>query len=137
MNFIDRYPLVVTPMKDSSRDFWTSYFDFQIIFDSSWFTLLASQDGATSIAFMTPDHPSAPPGSETFNGIGMCLELEVQDATATYNDLKAQGLDITYSVTNESYGQRRFGFSDPSGLWIDIVEQIEPSAGYWDKYMLP
>ena len=25
MNFIDRYPLVVTPVKDSSRDFWTSY----------------------------------------------------------------------------------------------------------------
>ena len=24
MNFIDRYPLVVTPMKDSSRDFLTS-----------------------------------------------------------------------------------------------------------------
>ena len=86
---------------------------------------------------MTPDHPSAPPGSETFNGIGMCLELEVQDATATYNDLKTQGLDITYPLTNEPYGQRRFGFSEPSGLWVDIVEQIEPAAGYWDKYMLP
>lgn len=86
---------------------------------------------------MTPDHPSAPPGSETFNGIGVCLELEVQDATATYNDLKTQGLDITYPLTNEPYGQRRFGFSEPSGLWVDIVEQIEPAAGYWDKYMLP
>ena len=86
---------------------------------------------------MTPDHPSAPPGSETFNGIGICLELEVQDATATYNDLKAQGLGIAYPLTKEPYGQRRFGFSDPSGLWVDIVEQIEPSAGYWDKYMLP
>ncbi len=86
---------------------------------------------------MTPDHPSAPPGSENFNGIGICLELEVQDATATYNDLKAQGLDITYPLTNEPYGQRRFGFSEPSGLWVDIVEQIEPAAGYWDKYMLP
>ena len=67
----------------------------------------------------------------------MCLELEVQDATATYNDLKTQGLDITYPLTDELYGQRRFGFSDPSGLWVDIVEQIEPAAGYWDKYMLP
>ena len=24
--------------------------------------------------------------------------------------------------------QRRFGFSDPSGLWIDVVEQIEQRA---------
>ena len=58
-------------------------------------------------------------------------------ATATYNDLKTQGLDITYPLTDEPYGQRRFGFSEPSGLWVDIVEQIEPAAGYWDKYMLP
>ena len=76
MNFIDRYPLVVTPVKDSSRDFWASYFDFQIIFDSSWFTLLASQDGSTSIAFMTPDHPSAPPGSENFTESGYALSLK-------------------------------------------------------------
>lgn len=136
MNFTDRYPLIITPAKDSSRDFWKSYFDFHIIFDSSWFTLLTSDDGATSIAFMTPDHSSAPPGSETFSGVGMCLELEVNDAAAAYNSLEAQGLNITYSLADEPYGQRRFGFADPSGLWVDIVEQIEPIAGYWDKYMI-
>ena len=27
------------------------------------------------------------------------------------------------------------GFADPSGLWVDVVEQIEPAAGYWDRYM--
>ena len=43
----------------------------------------------------------------------MCLELEVQDVTTTYNDLKAQGLDITYPLTNEPYGQRRLGFRTP------------------------
>ena len=31
--------------------------------------------------------------------------------------------------------QYRFGFSDPSGLWIDVVEQIELSPGYWEAYL--
>jgi hypothetical protein len=24
---------------------------------------------------------------------------------------------------------------DPAGVWIDVIEQIEPQAGYWDRYM--
>ncbi|WP_314456284.1 hypothetical protein [uncultured Actinomyces sp.] len=31
--------------------------------------------------------------------------------------------------------QHRFGFADPSGLWVDVVEQVEPEPGYWNKYM--
>jgi hypothetical protein len=46
------------------------------------------------------------------------------------------GLGITYPLTDEPFGQRRFGFSDLSGLWIDVVEQIEPTPGFWDKYMV-
>jgi hypothetical protein len=24
---------------------------------------------------------------------------------------------------------------DPAGMWVDIVEQIEPQAGWWDPYL--
>ena len=24
---------------------------------------------------------------------------------------------------------------DPSGILVDVVEQIEPAPGFWDKYM--
>jgi hypothetical protein len=26
--------------------------------------------------------------------------------------------------------------TDPNGLYIDIVQQVEPAAGYWEKYMV-
>ena len=42
---------------------------------------------------------------------------------------------MTYPLTDEPFGQRRFGFADPSGLWIDVVEQVEPRPGYWDTYL--
>lgn len=31
-------------------------------------------------------------------------------------------------------GQRRFMVRDPSWLLVDVVEQIEPQPGYWDRY---
>jgi len=33
-------------------------------------------------------------------------------------------------------GSARFGVIDPSGMWIDIVEQIEPRDGWWDPYLV-
>lgn len=136
LTFRDRYPIIVTPHKNAARDFWQRHLGFDLAFDSTWFSLLVAADGSASIAFMAPDHPSAPPGPEVFGGTGLCFELEVADATATEAALVANGLPIGYPLTDEAFGQRRFGFRDPSGLWVDVVEQIEPQAGYWDRYLV-
>ena len=136
MHFSDRYPIVVTGKKDEARDFWVKHLGFEVVFDSSWFCLLVAEGNSASIAFMTPDHPSAPPGRESFSGTGLCFEMEVADAKAAYDELTVKGLPVTYPLTDELFGQRRFGFADPSGLWVDIVEQIAPQEGFWDKYMI-
>lgn len=62
---------------------------------------------------MAPDHPSTPPGPDTFSGTGMFL---------------------TFQVT-EAWGQRRFALRDPAGTWIDVVEQTDPAPGFWDRYL--
>ena len=46
------------------------------------------------------------------------------------------GLEVALSLRDEPFGQRRFGLLDPAGIWIDVVEQIEPAAGWWDKYLV-
>ena len=134
MRFVDRYPIIVTPHKDACRDFWVRHLGLQVGFDSTWFTWLASEDGSASIAFMTPDHPSAPPGPEPFAGIGLCFELQVDDAAAAHERFEATGAAVGHPLTAEPFGQRRFGFRDPAGLWVDVVQQIEPAAGWWDRY---
>lgn len=131
----DHYSIIVTDQKDEARDFWQRFLGFRPVFDSSWFTLMTDEGSESSIAFMTPDHPSAPPGPDTFDGTGACFELEVDDAAAAHAELTGRGLAVTYPLTDEPFGQRRFGFADPSGLWIDVVEQIESEAGYWERYM--
>jgi hypothetical protein len=68
---------------------------------------------------MAPDHPSQPPGPETFNGKGMFITVQVADATAEFARLIR---DALRSV-------------DPSGTWVDVVQQIAPAPGFWDKYL--
>ncbi len=136
MRFSDRYPVVVTARKDESRDFWIRHLGFHAGFDSAWFVWLTAEDGSASIAFMTPDHPSAPPGPEPFGGLGLCFELQVEDARAALAAFEARGGQAVLPLTDEPFGQRRFGFRDPSGLWVDVVEQTEPTAGWWDRYAI-
>ncbi|MDP3852089.1 VOC family protein [Phenylobacterium sp.] len=133
MRFVDRYPIIVTPLFSECRDFWRTHLGFEVVFEATWFVLLQA-DGAT-LAFMSPDHPSAPPGPEPFSGKGMCFELQVEDATLAYETCRSRGLAGDYPLTEEPFGQRRFGFFDPSGLWVDIIEQIEPAQGFWDRYL--
>ena len=133
MKFVDRYPIVVTPKLRDCRDFWAARLGFEVVFEADWFVLLAA-DGA-SLAFMHPDHPSSPPGPETFSGKGMCFELQVEDAAAALAEAAGRGLAVDYPLTREPFGQLRFGFFDPSGLWVDVVEQVEPAEGFWDRYM--
>lgn len=133
MRFVDRYPIIVTPKLAECRDFWTAHLGFAVAFEADWFILLQA-DGA-SLAFMSPEHPSAPPGPEVFSGQGMCFELQVEDAAAAFDACEAAGLKPDYALTREAFGQLRFGFFDPSGLWVDVVEQVESAAGFWDRYM--
>jgi catechol 2,3-dioxygenase-like lactoylglutathione lyase family enzyme len=134
MNYQDRYPIIVTPALHACRDFWVQRLGWQCGFESSWFVWLGASDGSASIAFMAPDHPSAPPGPEAFGGLGMCFELQVADANAAHAEFLARGGVVELPLTDEAFGQRRFGFRDPAGLWVDVVEQTEPQAGYWERY---
>lgn len=135
MKIRDRYPIVVTEHKVACRDFWQRYFGLDVLFDSDWFVLLGDAQQGSVVAFMSPDHPSAPPGPETFGGLGLCLEIEVEDARQALADFQASDGRVDYPLSDEPFGQRRFGLRDPSGLWVDVVEQIAPQQGYWDRYM--
>jgi catechol 2,3-dioxygenase-like lactoylglutathione lyase family enzyme len=130
------YPIVVTSQVAECRDFYQRWFRLNVVFEATWFVLLGRPDGAASVAFMAPDHPSAPPGPEPFSGKGMCLEFQVADAEAEYQRFVQDGAPLSLALRDEPFGQRRFGLFDPAGVWIDVVEQIEPAAGWWDKYLI-
>ncbi len=65
MRLQDFYPIVVTEHLAACRDFYGRWFDLDIVFQASWFVLLGARESRGSLAFMHPDHPSAPPGGGT------------------------------------------------------------------------
>jgi uncharacterized glyoxalase superfamily protein PhnB len=64
----------------------------------------------------------------------MCLEFQVPDARAEYERFVRDGAPLALLLQDEPFGQRRFGLFDPAGVWIDVVEQIEAAAGWWDRF---
>jgi catechol 2,3-dioxygenase-like lactoylglutathione lyase family enzyme len=68
------YPVVVTDKLTECRDFYTRCFGFRVVFEATWFVYLKPSDESPhGIAFIAPDHPSQPPGPETFDGEGILL----------------------------------------------------------------
>jgi len=126
MHFVDRYPIIVTARMHACRGFWQRHLGFAVAFENDWFVYM--QAAGASIAFMSPDHPSSPPGPEPY-AAGISMELEVADAAAALAELRASGRDPDYPLTDEPFGQRRFSLKDPSGLWVNIVQQLEMPEG--------
>jgi uncharacterized glyoxalase superfamily protein PhnB len=136
MQVQDAYPIIVTDKLVECRDFYTGQLGFQIVFEASWFVYLASAgDRPYGIAFMASDHPSEPPGPETFTGRGMSLTLQVANAAAEFERIREAGVPVAYPLRDEPWGQRRFAVIDPAGLWVDVVQHIDSQPGYWDQYM--
>jgi uncharacterized glyoxalase superfamily protein PhnB len=136
MKIMDSYPLITVSDMRASRDFYVKHFGLGVIFEADWVTMLGNLDtGKIAIGFMTPDHPTNPPGPEVFAGKGMIVTIQVRNAAKACAALKEQGVKIFYDLKEEPWGQRRFTLTDPSGVIVDVVEQTRPADGYWEKYM--
>lgn len=138
MNYQDIYPVFVSKDLKACKEFYGKWFNLQPVFESSFFILLVSEgQSPRSIGFLNEVHPSSPPSSPTMNAqAGVFLTLQVEDARADFERLKKAGLAIFYELKDEPWGQRRFGIVDPNGMYVDVVQQIEPEAGFWEKYMV-
>ena len=135
MKVVDAYPLITVARLKASRDFFVERLGMTVLFEAHWVAILSSKaDGSIALGLMSADHPSRPPGPETFDGQGVIITVQVEDASAAYAHLQACGVPIEHPLSEEPWGQRRFMTRDPSGIRIDVVEQIEPAPGFWDRY---
>lgn len=136
MAIVDAYPLFTVTRLTESRDFFVQHFAMHVVFEASWVAMLAhAEGGSISVGLMSSSHPSSPPGPETFDGRGMILTLQVDDASALYQRLVDDSVPINCPLIDAPWGQRRFMVTDPSSIVVDVVEQIEPAPGFWERYI--
>ena len=117
-----------------AKTFYSSYFNFTVAFENEWYLHLVSESGI-QIGFMLPDQPTQPTFfHQAHNGKGVIFSLEVDNAESAYSEAKRNSLDITLDLVAEEWGQYHFVVKDPNGLFLDIVQSIEPTEQYQDGY---
>ena len=84
---------------------------------------------------MLPDQPTQPAIFQPhFEGDGVIISLEVNDADLAYKYAQDNELDVVVALKSEEWGQRHFVLKDPNGTHVDVVQATEPSSEYRDGY---
>ncbi len=128
------FPVFIVNNIEKAKTFYEKYFDFNVVFENEWYLHLVSNSGI-QVAFMLPDQPTQPNIYHTkFSGSGVIFSLEVNDADSVYSFAKKQALDIVLDLRSEEWGQRHFSLKDPNGIYIDIIQAIQPTDEYKQDY---
>lgn len=136
MKLTGHYPVICTTDVAAARDFYTRYFDFEVIFDAGWYVSL-KRDGEREyeLAMVDAGHPTVPDGYRT-PVAGLLLNFEVDDVDAEYDRLvNRAGLVPVLPLRSEDFGQRHFIIADPAGALVDIITEIPPSEEYASRYV--
>lgn len=119
------FPLVITEKIKLCKDFYTKYFGFEAVFDSDWYIHLRNPSGV-ELGFMMPDLKNQPHVLHSiYAGNGVVISFEVEEIEEEYKKHTNMGIDITYDLKNEEWGQKHYMVKDPSGMIIDIIQYVQ------------
>jgi len=129
---IKRVDLTISTNKmQESKEFYQRYFGFRLVYESDWYIeLISPSDPSAGISFTLPQREVG----EFFNGKGLIISFEVDDADAEYDRLKAAGLEIYQDLQDKPWGERSFVIDDPNGAHVYIYKSIAPTAEYKKLY---
>ncbi len=128
------FPVFIVNDLDSAKVFYTTHFGFGVAFKNEWYLHLVSESGV-QIGFLLPDQPTQPEiFHQLYDGNGAIFSLEVEDADVAFIEAKEKSLNIALELRSEGWGQRHFCVKDPNGLYLDIVQAIEPTKEYQQGY---
>jgi catechol 2,3-dioxygenase-like lactoylglutathione lyase family enzyme len=128
------YPVICTERVAETRDFYVDLFGFEVTFDGGWYVSLRRPDGGHELAMVDSTHPTIPDGYRT-PAAGLILNFEVDDVDAEYRRLTEEGgLEPKLELRSEDFGQRHFIVADPSGVLVDVITEIPPSAEFAQQF---
>ncbi len=101
-------------MQESVK-FYTDLFGFQVAMDMDWIVTLASPSNTTAQINLLKNQSPSPQQP------ALALSIEVADVDGVHTKAAALGAKITYPLTNEPWGVRRFHVSDPNNVIINVM----------------
>ncbi|TWD79278.1 glyoxalase/bleomycin resistance protein/dioxygenase superfamily protein [Kribbella amoyensis] len=130
------YPVIGTDRIVESRDFYLQLLGFELTFEADWYvSLRLTGPRPFELALVDYTHPTVP---EKFRKPvqGLLLNFEVDDVDQEWERLVVRGgLRPELDIRSETFGQRHFIVTDPNGVMIDVITEIEPGAEYADQFV--
>ena len=127
------YPVFMTEKLGESALFYKTYFGFVETFSSDWYMSLKHPDGG-ELALIDATHKSVFAEYRS-NVRGLILNIEVDNATQMYDDIRKQNNSIVImELRDEAWGQRHFMVQDPNGILVAVIEEIPPSEEFQKNY---
>ena len=128
------FPVFIVENLTEAKAFYSRHFNFIVAFENEWYLHLLSESGI-QVGFMLPYQPTQPPFfHEAHDGKGVIFSLEVDNAESAYSEAQRNSLAIVRDLVAEEWGQYHFVIKDPNGIFLDIVQSIEPTEEYQDGY---
>ena len=104
---------------DESKDFYINFLGLTLAMDMKWIlTFVSSSNPTAQISILHSDK------SDNTNS-NITLSIEVSDIDELYEKAKTLHHEITYEITNEPWGVRRFFVKDPNGAIINLMTHIQ------------
>lgn len=133
----DVFLLIITDRIAECRRFYETHFGFTTAFESKVYTQVSSPEHngrSFSLAFMPVKHPFGVVPQTAFSGEGAMLTIQTTDVDALHAKIAAAGVPVIHGPRSEPWGQRRFDVRDPAGTYVDVVQSIEPQAGWYEQF---
>ena len=128
------YPVIGTDQIAVSRDFYTSHFDFEVVFEADWYVSLRSRSNPAYELALLDYHHSSLPEAYRQPARGVLINVEVTDVDEIYSQLTENGLPMILELKSEDWGQRHFITRDPNDILIDVIQNIAPTGIYAEQY---
>lgn len=134
MKITGYYPVLLVDDVGKAAAFYETHFGFKALFTSGWYVHLQQADHpSVNLAFVSRDHETIPEGCRK-PAAGMLINFEVDDPDEIYDRLRVAGVPVLRTLRDEDFGQRHFIVADPSGVMVDVIKPIPPSAEYAAQY---
>ncbi len=112
-------PNIYSDNLEKSKIFYNGFLGMELVIDMEWILTFASKDNPTAqITILQNDKKEKPNNESIF------VSIEISDVDKMYERAKKLNCNITYQITNEPWGVRRFFVSDPNGATINLLTHI-------------
>lgn len=105
---------------EASKRFYSGFLGMTLAMDIGWIlTFVSPANNTAQISVFDTLDREMPDNSAIF------ISIEMADIDAVHKNAKEQGIEITYPLTDEDWGVRRFFVKDPNGVTINLLMHLK------------